>query len=126
MYELKVLKLILQPLVENALCHGLHYCTSGDQITIHGYVADRILHIFVSDNGCGISLEELERIRQHLNEEAVFTELGHRNKQSIGLKNIQSRIELYYGKGYGLTIHSQLTQGTEIEIKIPVFQSKED
>lgn len=126
LYELKVLKLILQPLVENALCHGLHYCTSGDQITIHGYVADRILHIFVSDNGCGISPEELERIRQYLNEEAVFTELGHRNKQSIGLKNIQSRIELYYGKGYGLTIHSQLTQGTEIEIKIPVFQSKED
>lgn len=122
----KVLKLILQPLVENALCHGLHYCTSGDQISIRAFLTNGTLHILVADNGIGISPKQLSSIRQHLNEEAVFTELGHRNKQSIGLKNIHSRIELYYGKGYGLTINSQQTQGTEIEIKIPVFQSTED
>lgn len=122
----KVLKLILQPLVENALCHGLHYCTSGDEISIRACLSGGSLRILVADNGCGIQPEQLSAIREHLNKEAVFTELGHRNKQSIGLKNIQSRIELYYGKGYGLTVNSQPEHGTQITIRIPVFQSKED
>ena len=82
--------------------------------------------ILVNDNGIGIPQEQLASIRQLLSEEAAFTELGHRNKQSIGLKNIQSRIELYYGKGYGLTVSNLSPQGTEIGIMIPVFPSKED
>ena len=60
-------------------------------------------------------------IRSKLSEEASFTELGHRNKQGIGLKNIHSRIELYYGKGYGLTIESTPGNGTSITIRVPVL-----
>lgn len=65
--------------------------------------------------------ETLEELRRKLSEEASFTELGHRNKQGIGLKNIHSRIELYYGKGYGLTFFSELNKGTSITIRIPVL-----
>lgn len=117
----KVLKLILQPLVENSFYHGLNYCTAGDNIRIHAEKKENILYITVSDNGQGMSEDTLETLRQKLSEEASFTELGHRNKQGIGLKNIHSRIELYYGKGYGLTIASTPGQGTSITIKIPVL-----
>lgn len=126
LYSQRVLKLILQPLVENALVHGLRYCTCGNQISIRAFISNETLHVLVADNGIGIPQEQLASIRQLLSEEAAFTELGHRNKQSIGLKNIQSRIELYYGKGYGLTVSNLSPQGTEIGIMIPVFPSKED
>lgn len=55
-------------------------------------------------------------------EEASFTELGHRNKQSIGLKNIHSRIELYYGKGYGLTVTSRQNEWTNVQIRLPILK----
>lgn len=118
----KVLKLILQPLVENSLYHGLNYCTVGDTISISGYEKNSCIYITVSDNGQGMSSETLTKLRSSLSEEASFTELGHRNKQSIGLKNIHSRIELYYGQGYGLTITSEPEKGTTILIKLPILK----
>lgn len=117
----KVLKLILQPLVENALYHGLNYCTTGDTILIRIRSEQNSLLIDVHDNGQGMNPDTLDRLQNSLNQEASFTELGHRNKQSIGLKNIHSRIELYYGHGYGLTISSQLGEWTNIRIKLPIL-----
>lgn len=117
----KVLKLMLQPLVENALYHGLNYCTTGDTIEILGRLEDGLIYLNVNDNGKGMSQETLENLQKKLLEEANFTELGHRNKQSIGLTNIHTRIELYYGRGYGLTLKSIENSGTQIEIKIPVL-----
>lgn len=61
---------------------------------------------------CGESLSKL----------ILFTELGRREKQSIGLKNIHSRIELYYGIGYGLSVKSKEKEGTTIMIKLPVLK----
>lgn len=121
----KVLKLILQPLVENALYHGLNYCTTGDTIIIRGRSENNCIFLEVEDNGQGMSEEQLADITRKLEEEPSFTELGHRNKQSIGLKNIHSRIELYYGRGYGLTVTSREGVGTCIQIKVPVIM-KED
>lgn len=121
LYSEKVLKLILQPLVENSFYHGLDYCTAGDNITIWAERSGPVLYITVSDNGKGMNADTLESIRRKLSEEASFTELGHRNKQGIGLKNIHSRIELYYGKGYGLNIRSAPGEGTSITIKIPAL-----
>lgn len=122
LYQQKVLKLILQPLVENSFYHGLNYCTAGDNITIQAKRDSSILYITVSDNGQGMTQEVLDELRAKLSEEASFTELGHRNKQGIGLKNIHSRIELYYGRGYGLSITSTPGKDTSITIKIPVLQ----
>lgn len=119
----KVLKLILQPLVENALSHGLEHCTAGDQIRIGAQIdktAD-ILLITVEDNGRGITTDALNEIQLSLKEEVKFTELGHRSKQSIGLKNIHSRIVLYYGDGFGLKVESKPENGTKITIRIPTI-----
>lgn len=125
MRHLHVLKLILQPLVENSLYHGLNYCAFGDTITIGGHTSNSCIYIDVSDNGVGMEPSQLETLRSRLREEPSFTELGHRNRQSIGLKNIHSRIELYYGKGYGLSIDSHIGEGTTIHIKIPILNREE-
>ena len=120
--QMRVLKLILQPLVENSLYHGLKQCTQGDTIRISGRQEDSCLVIDVHDNGCGIDRETLEELRRSLMEEPSFTELGHRNRQSIGLKNIHSRIELYYGRGYGLTVTSAEGEWTNIQIRVPILK----
>ena len=118
-----VLKLILQPLVENALFHGLSYCTTGDTIRITGRKKDDLLILVVEDNGQGMQPSQLLELQEKLRQKPSFTELGRRSRQSIGLKNIQSRIELYYGHGYGLFVDSTEGKGTSIEIRIPVLRT---
>lgn len=122
LYGQRVLKLMLQPLVENAFYHGLKYCSKGDTITIRGCRDDKVIFLTVTDNGQGIPPDMLAELNGKLREGASFTELGHRTKQSIGLKNVHSRIELYYGSGYGLKISSMEGQGTTVTIRIPVFE----
>lgn len=117
-----VLKLILQPLVENALYHGLNYCTTGDTITLRAREENNCLLLDVHDNGQGMDSATLAALQKSLSEEASFTELGHRNKQSIGLKNIHSRIELYYGHGYGLTVTSRSGEWTNVRIRLPILR----
>lgn len=121
LYGQKILKLIFQPVVENSLIHGLEYGNCGDEISLSARVSQDMLLIVISDNGKGISQDRLTKLRGRLQEETTFTELGHREKESIGLKNIQSRVELYYGKGYGLSINSVEREGTKIEIRVPIF-----
>ena len=65
--------------------------------------------------------EQLSELNSSLMEEPEFKELGHRTNQSIGLKNINTRIELYYGKGYGLTAQSKPDKGTLMQIKLPLL-----
>lgn len=124
MRSLTVLKLILQPLVENAFIHGLQNCQTGSQIVISGSLENDFLIISVTDDGQGIEAGHLAKLQGLLQEGSAFTELGHRNNQSIGLKNIHTRIELYYGKGYGLTIKSTVDRGTCIQIKLPRLDKK--
>ena len=121
MYSYKVLKLILQPLVENSFYHGLQYCRCGSFIKIRGWHDDRFLYLSVSDDGAGMTKEQKEELEKTLMEPARFTELGQRNKQSIGVKNIHTRIVLYYGEGYGLHIDSEPGMGTTMTIKLPVL-----
>jgi len=121
MYDLKVLKLIIQPIVENALYHGLGYCKNGDRIVINGSVSNQLIVLEIIDNGKGMETKEVNLLQMNLSKEAHFTELGQRNKESIGLKNIHTRIALYYGQGYGLSISSKKDEGTRIQIKIPLI-----
>lgn len=122
--ELKVLKLILQPIVENSFSHGLCNCQFGHRIHIYGFTDDTCFYICVVDDGKGMTEEQLQALNSSLMEEPTFTELGHRTNQSIGLKNINSRIELYYGKGYGLSVRSKPGRGTLICIKLPYFNKE--
>jgi two-component system sensor histidine kinase YesM len=121
LYHLKILKLILQPIVENALYHGLQYCNVGTYIRIDGYIHNNSIYLTVEDDGIGMTPERLLELNKSLLEKAKFTELGHRNKQSIGLKNIHTRIQLYYGEGYGMHIESKRGNGTAITLQVPLI-----
>ena len=124
--EVPVLKLILQPLVENALVHGLDHCAYGSEIHISAESSGGVLEILVSDDGRGMSQDEVERLRAQLMRPTEFKKPGHREGRSIGLKNIQSRIELYYGKGYGLRITSREGVSTTIMVTIPILTDEEE
>ncbi len=119
MRDLKVLKLILQPIVENSFSHGLQNCQYGHRIHVYGFLREDYFLIYIVDDGKGMLPEQLRELNASLLEEPEFKELGHRTNQSIGLKNINTRIELYYGKGYGLSIQSRYSTGTMIRIKLP-------
>ncbi|WMJ89588.1 sensor histidine kinase [Anaerocolumna sp. MB42-C2] len=120
--KLKILKLILQPLVENALYHGLNRCSIAGKVIISVNVKNEIIFIDITDTGMGMNEKQLREVQESLSKPILFTELGRREKQSIGLKNIHSRIELYYGIGYGLSVKSKEKEGTTIMIKLPVLK----
>jgi len=115
----QILKLILQPLVENAIYHGLEGKKNNWQLRIRVWSEESIIFLEISDNGLGASIEQIQEINKLLNQAPKFTDLGRRDKQSIGMKNVNSRIELYYGPGYGLRFESVQNLGTKIKIRIP-------
>lgn len=117
--EEKILKLILQPLVENAIYHGLEGKKNNGKLHIGVWSEDNLIFLEISDNGLGASLEKIDEINKLLRQAPKFMDLGRRDKQSIGMKNVHSRIDLYYGSGYGLTFESLQNFGTKIKIHIP-------
>jgi two-component system, sensor histidine kinase YesM len=113
----QMLKLTLQPLVENALYHGIKNKRSGGAIVVRGrqIEGDQLL-IEVEDNGIGMTREKLAEIRALLGGEAsrpVVAESGY------GINNVNQRIKLYYGQEYGLSIHSEYLHGTRVSLVIP-------
>jgi two-component system sensor histidine kinase YesM len=101
----KVIKLILQPLIENSITHGLESIKSGGLIITRAkLVQNQTLVIQVEDNGVGIDPEKLVLIQQYLNNNSY--DLSIETTKSIGLANIHFRIQYYYGKDYGLTIEN--------------------
>lgn len=119
--ESRVLKLILQPLVENALYHGLLHCNAGSTIRLSGQRREGLLIFSVEDDGVGIDPNSLEKIRFSLAQKPCFQELNQRENGSIGLKNIHTRIQLYYGETYGITITSQKGCGTSVCLTLPLL-----
>ena len=114
--ECKMLKLLLQPLVENSINHGIIDDSSEGCIQIWGYRKDDTLTFTVSDNGNGMDKDRLKLLQDYLEDKnTAFT--------SIGLKNIKKRIHLYYGKEYELTINSRSGQGTSVTLTLPTITS---
>lgn len=114
----KMPKLILQPIVENAIFHGLAEMEEEGIITVRAYRYDEGIQIEISDNGAGIDTTTA----QWLNRELHLTEKTH--KEGIGLPNVQRRIQLHYGERYGIRFHSTQGQGTTFVISLPDIQDK--
>lgn len=114
LYNALVIKLTLQPLVENAIFNGIEPMGKHGAILIHAGEQDGCLIIKVRDNGCGIPPEKLRTILEHTEKVKGNTMSG------IGLPNVQRRIKLNYGEAYGLNIESELGEYTEITVKIPL------
>lgn len=109
-------KLILQPIVENALFHGI-VPQRPPVISISAAEKNARLRIEVLDNGRGIAPDRLEKILQEKDEPA------HRAFCGIGISNIAQRLRLYYGKDYAFTIHSMQEQGTLVMIELPLHKA---
>lgn len=110
--EVQILPLLIQPLVENAISHGL------EGITYPGFVRLTItkdghdLVIVVQDNGSGIPPEKLEHLQQKIKTPSTHA------KKNIGLANVNHRVKMFYGPEYGLTIESVLGSGTQVTLRI--------
>lgn len=112
--ELMTMKFVLQPLVENALYHGLGAMEGRGVLEIFGYREGDRLIFQVADNGVGIHADVLEDLIDYMdNGNARFT--------SIGLKNVHRRLRLLYGEDYGVNIVSQRGVGTVVRASLPVI-----
>ncbi len=109
------IKLIVQPLIENAVYHGMEFMDGDGEIVVNAYKKDNELYIDVIDNGMGIPPEVADKLLTH--------ESRSKGKGSgVGLKNVQERIQLYFGKEYGLSILSEPDEGTLIRIHLPCIE----
>lgn len=122
--EARMPKLILQPLVENAVVHGLEDKIDQGTVRIVVENSDRVLFLRVRDDGTGISEEQVER----LNEQFSRTDRSDRplepRRGGIALRNVNSRIRLMFGDDYGLRIFSAKGVGTECCVTLPLLFEK--
>lgn len=117
----QILPLLLQPIVENAILHGLEGMDENGQISIEvGTEEDEFLIIQIHDNGLGMTGEELAELNQSL-------QIRDKTKtSSIGLYNINQRIKLFYGEQYGMEIKSRPSEGTHVTLTLPLHNTMEE
>ena len=110
----QILRLVLQPIVENAIYHGLKYKESKGMLKVHGYELGERIIIDITDDGVGMDEETLKHIydKHKVN--------YHSN--GVGVYNVQQRLVLYYGKEYGIIYHSEKGKGTTATVVIPKKQ----
>lgn len=110
--QCKTIKLIIQPLIENAIYYGMEYMDGDGEIHIRAYAKEQDLFIEVEDNGLGMP----EDVVEHL----LTDNTRSRSKGSgIGIRNVHQRIQLYFGEEYGLEITSEPDEGTMVRIHLP-------
>ena len=107
----KIPKLVLQPLVENAIYHGIKYKEGKGIVQIEGWIGQKELILRISDDGIGMTEEQLAKIFEKREPDI--------RKNGVGVLNVHERIQLYYGKDYGLRFSSTLGEGTVVEVRIP-------
>ncbi|MEC3607388.1 sensor histidine kinase [Bacillus glycinifermentans] len=112
-----ILKLVLQPIVENAIYHGIKEKKGPGHISIKGEEADGCLIIRVEDDGAGMDASALERISRQLK--------MRESTEGYGMINVHERILLTFGEPYGLTVESQKGAGTSVTIRLPILKGSE-
>ncbi|NQX62431.1 cache domain-containing sensor histidine kinase [Paenibacillus qinlingensis] len=108
------LKIVLQPLVENAIYHGMKHLAESGHIRITGQKRDGVIELKVMDNGVGMSDEQLKALR-------LKTTQQSQSGKGFGVPNVNHRIQLYFGELYGLQFESELEEGTTVTITFPVM-----
>ena len=111
MEEFMLPKLTLQPLIENALYHGLKNKRGGGTIKITGKLDGECLVFVVQDDGKGMTEEVLKKLQ-----ESIKKEKGDKNIDGFGIGNVNRRIRYYYGEQYGLSLESVENDGTKITV----------
>lgn len=112
--EARIVKLTLQPLVENAIFSGIEPGGKNGTIRIHAYEKDKCLCIDVRDDGIGIPEEKIPELLNH------SEKLKGDQMSSIGMPNVDRRLKLIYGEEYGLSVESRVGEYTQITVRIPL------
>lgn len=111
-----VCKLMLQPILENSIIHGFSHLTKGGILWVGGKKQDDTLVITIQDNGSGIPADTLADVQQLLNRETSVEADAH-----IGIANVHRRIQLHWGKKYGVSVFSQEDCGTRVVLTLPLI-----
>ncbi|GMQ57161.1 sensor histidine kinase [Vallitalea sediminicola] len=114
LYNKKIVKMTLQPLVENAIFHGIEPKGKLGTITLDSHITDNCLFITVTDNGIGMTDDDIRKLTSKTKETSKSSING------IGYYNVNLRLKLIYGDQYGLSIKSEFSKYTTITIKIPM------
>ena len=109
------IKLIIQPLLENAIYYGVEAMDGDGEILVMGYEKEGDIYIDIVDNGIGMPPEQVE----HLLTDGNY-ERQRKRGSGIGLRNVDQRIKLYFGQDYGLQIKSEPDVGTKVTIHLPM------
>ncbi len=116
-----ILPLLLQPVVENAILHGLEGTENDGQIMIDFTPTENdLLLIRISDNGIGMTKEEVTKLNSHIQT------TKRKSSISIGLSNINQRVKLFYGEAYGMEIVSHPGKGTVVTLTLPLHKLLEE
>ena len=112
----KIIKMVLQPIVENAISHGIEPEGGVGTIRIHGFRSENGCMLMVCDDGVGMDAEQLAQLKRFIN--GRDTVRMHGRGHGVGLRNIHNRLKLYYGEQYGLKIESTPGGGTTVVVQI--------
>jgi two-component system, sensor histidine kinase YesM len=112
----KTVKIILQPIIENAIYHGIKPLTNKGEIIVQGELIEKVVYISIMDNGLGMTEEEIERLNLSISSNFIKESLH------IGISNVNQRLKLYFGESYGLHIESDYSFGTKVIIKFPFLE----
>ncbi|MDH6672458.1 cache domain-containing sensor histidine kinase [Paenibacillus glucanolyticus] len=125
--KLYVLKLLLQPMVENAIYHGIKARRGPGRIGIKAEVSEDVLFLSIQDDGAGMAPERLAELRKQLADPVAamegHSEQGTGRSRSYGMLNVQARLRLTFGHKYGITLESTEGKGTRVIIAHPLLHT---
>jgi len=120
LYQYKILKLTLQPLVENSLYHGIKTKRGKGMIYVTGRLENDKIYLDVKDTGVGMNEAELASLRSKISKPCKETDSG------FGLANVNERIRMNFGPEYGMTIDSKQGEGTWVQVVIPAWSVRDE
>ena len=120
LYQYKILKLTLQPLVENSLYHGIKTKRGKGTIYVTGRLENDKIYLDVKDTGVGMNEAELASLRSKISKPCKETDSG------FGLANVNERIRMNFGPEYGMTIDSKQGEGTWVQVVIPAWSVRDE
>lgn len=114
-FDCQTVRLILQPIIENSISHGMDNEDTVLNIKVSCFTDNKELNIVIKDDGVGIDDDKLKELRELMNSDQMP------QNRYIGMLNVHQRVQLIFGKEYGLTINSEKNKGTSVIIKMPII-----
>ncbi len=120
--DVRMIKLVLQPVVENCIVHGFRDKKRSDYLIIieGGEEKEDAWEIVIKDNGCGMELDEMRKIQEYIQGQESYD-----SERSFALYNVNRRLKLHFGDEYGIFLHSDAGEGMEVGIRVPFVKMGE-